>query len=165
MFTPRSIQDLDSSYDVLSYILLQISPYTKSPYFIRRVCKGWKNLYDTGGMWMMIYKCYFAQSVPRGITHRRACNMEFQKPYEKIMSPREIELFYTSGYKKLSLAGCDMELLPEGAPCTSPSYLTRPISEGFGELHSLEELRLGGCIKLKALPAGLNAFPPACCSL
>ena len=57
-----------------------------------------------------------------------------------------------------------MELLPEGAPCTSPSYLTRPISEGFGELHSLEELRLGGCIKLKALPAGLNAFPPACCS-
>ena len=105
MFTPRSIQDLDSSYDVLSYILLQISPYTKSPYFIRRVCKGWKNLYDTGGMWMMIYKCYFAQSIPRGITHRRACSMEFQKPYEKIMSPRALELFYTSGYKKLLCIG------------------------------------------------------------
>ena len=26
---------------------------------------------------------------------------------------------------KLSLVNCDMESLPEGAPCTSPSYLTR----------------------------------------
>ena len=39
-----------------------------------------------------------------------------------------------------------------------------PPSEGFGELHSLKELNLDGCIKLEALPAGLNAFPPACCS-
>ena len=152
-----SIQDLDSYNVLISYILLKIAPHIKSPYFIRRVCKGWKNLYDTGKMWMMLYKCYFAQSIPKVVTPRRAYNIEFQRvymePYKTIISQQALESFFTSGSKELVISTGFLKSFPVGA-----------LSKGFRELSSLTSLTLRHCFKLLSLPAGLHTIEPACCA-
>ena len=56
---------------------------------------------------------------------------------------------------ELSLRGCDMESLPEGAPCILPSLSNLLLSEGIGQLESLRELSLSCCHQLRALPEGI----------
>ena len=65
-------------------------------------------------------------------------------------------IFKFEGLTKLSLRGLEMESLPERKPFTTFEPLSLiPLSEGFGQLKSLEKLDLYHCDNLWALPEGI----------
>ena len=153
--------------DLISMVLARVSPFDRSPYLLRCVCRSFRGFYKLPGVWTNLLRDHFSTDESPDVLVEGArwhCNLALQEPWAKIINGQVLNAFRASGWTRLVLSRAEMTSLPEqygelsnleDLDLSQCRYL-RSLPEGFGDLKSLTSLNLRECRSLVSLSEGFG---------
>ena len=127
-------------------IFALISPWDRSPYALRRVCRSFRAFYAVRVVWTRLLRDHFsaAAAVRSDMTleeARHLCALALQEPWQELIKGQVLQQFRDSGWSILDLSRTNVTALPH---------------RGHRELEHLTTLRLR-----LPLPGGFFGASPA----
>ena len=123
-------------------IFALISPWDRSPYALRRVCRSFRAFYAVRVVWTRLLRDHFsaAAAVHEDMTleeARHLCALALQEPWQELIKGQVLQQFRDSGWSILDLSRTNVTALPH---------------RGHRELEHLTTLRLPLRCSLDSLP-------------
>ena len=138
-----------SDGELMHSVFALISPWDRSPYALRRVCRSFRAFYAVRVVWTRLLRDHFsaAAAVHEDMTleeARHLCALALQEPWQELIKGQVLQQFRDSGWSILDLSRTNVAALPH---------------RGFRELEDLTTLRLPERCPQRQSGRHLNSLP------